>query len=266
MQKLTMSKYLWIFVTAFFVLGVFASSCKKGTTIGAVSNPGDGDRPVFDTLLPPTSKYFFVGKFDGKFFMWEDGLRSKWDTATRQPGPGNDPDDPWDTWPAYSDNIYYNFCEEGIVGPCRYDSANHFYAHRTRFIRPDFPERRLDIYFYACIDTADTNDPNYPSNELSVIHQIANPFTNEKFGRDGVQIVYTDENRDQWVTDPGSGQPHDTYFRITDFYPRDVLTDTLDTFGMYIVEGEFAGRLFHGIQEKVVTEAKFRARLIPRKD
>jgi hypothetical protein len=76
-------------------------------------------------------------------------------------------------------------------------------------------------------------------------------------------LVYTDAERTKWETRAGSGQLLDSYLRISDFYPRDIANDTLDTLHMYIIEGEFAGRLFNGTRELPVTEAKFRARLIP---
>ena len=76
--------------------------------------------------------------------------------------------------------------------------------------------------------------------------------------------MYTDANRVRWVTKAGSGQLVDSYIRITDLIKRDITSDTLDTLGMYIVEGEFAGRLFNGNQNIPITEAKFRARLVPR--
>src|SRR5262245_22728803 len=108
-----MSRYWGALAVLVFMMGIFASSCKKGATIGAVGIPFDGEQPVFDTLLPPTSPYYFYGKFDGKFLMWQDQLRSKWDTATRVADPDN-PDAPWEDWDPYKDNIYFNFCSEMV--------------------------------------------------------------------------------------------------------------------------------------------------------
>lgn len=258
-----MNKLFAIAAVGFIALGVMTSSCKKGNTVGAVGYPMDGDFPVFDTLYPPTSKYFFYGKFDGSFVTWQDSLRSKWDTATRDSSLAL-PGEQWINWPNYTKNIYYNFCDESEVDTCDKDGDIMLFQHHTEFIRPiEHPEMRMHIYFYDCIDT--TIDNKYaPFNQADVIQMGANPFTDVDFGRSGVKVEFIDQNRKRWTTRAGSGQPWDTYFRVTDFYERDVLTDTLDTFAFFIVEGEFAGRLYNGVDEKVVTEAKFRARLVPR--
>ena len=94
--------------------------------------------------------------------------------------------------------------------------------------------------------------------------EIAQPFTNTNFGRRGARLVYTDADRTRWESRDGSGQLNDTYLRITNLIKRNIATDTLDTLGMYIIEGEFAGRLYNGGQNIPITEAQFRARLVPR--
>jgi len=246
-------------------LGIYSSSCKKGATIGAVGYPMTDKYEEFDTFNFPTKRYYFYGKFDGVFRLWQDSTRSKWDTITRDPF-GQPEETVWSEWPVYTDNIYYNFCSQREVSDCRYDSSNSYYEHKTRFIRPDFPDERIEVNFYNCVDLTDTNNIDYPFNERGLVMVGANPFTDIPFGRFGAQVVYRDPNGDRWKTKAGSGQLDDTYIRITDYFARDIATDTLDTFGLYVVEGEFAGRLFkeNGTEEKIVTEAKFRARLIPR--
>jgi len=71
------------FVAALFVAGLFSTSCERGTSLGAVGYPDPNDPLSFDTFNVPTADFFFYGKFDGKFRVWEDGRRSKWDTITR---------------------------------------------------------------------------------------------------------------------------------------------------------------------------------------
>lgn len=253
-------KKLLIFLSLFAVaLVISTSSCKRGQSIVAVGYPDTADFPVFDTFDFPTAKYYFYGKFDGKYKMWQDAERSKWDTITRF-----GPEPKWSDRTEYLDNIYFNFTNIKEVAECGPDSNDSYLENKTYFIRPEDPYQRLEIYFYDCVDLLDTNNINWPNNELSVFLNGANPFTNIEYGRNGVRVVYVDENLDKWETLEGSGQTIDTYFRITDFYPRNLLTDTLDTFGMYIVEGEFAGRLYNGTKEKTVLDAKFKTRVIPR--
>lgn len=230
-------KHLGKFAVIVLLAGVMANSCKKGATLGSTGHPFDGPHPTFDTLVPPSAKYYFYGKFDGHFLAWEDSLRSKWDTT----------------------NAYYNFCDQSLMGPCGCDPENSFYELHTHFIRPAFADRRLDIFFYDCVDLDDIEDPYH----VSAVKEIANPFADIQSCRNGVQVVYTDENRVVWSTDPGSGQLDDTYFRVTDFYQRDLSIPTTDTFALYVVEGTFSGRLFNSEKEEmVVTEARFRARLV----
>ncbi|GAB4374685.1 MAG: hypothetical protein Kow0075_00550 [Salibacteraceae bacterium] len=254
-----------ILALAVFYVALLSVSCNRGITVGTVADVDTNGLPSFDTFDFPTSKYYFYGKFDGRFILWQDGMRSKWDTTMRIPDPNN-PDLPYNQWPAYTKNIYINVPSQRIVSPCRYDSSSSFIERRTRFIRPEFPDMRMDIYFYGCVDMNDTNNAYYPNNQLSAFKKIANPFTDIEYGRDGVRLVYTDQNRVQWSTEPGSGQLNDTYFRLTDFYKNNLVSgtaDTLDTVALYIVEGEFAGRLFSRLGEMVVTEAKFKARVVP---
>lgn len=258
-----MKKVIAILPVIVIALGIMTSSCKKGNTIGAVGYPMEGEFPVFDTLFPPTAKYFFYGKFDGRYLMWQDSLRSKWDTISRDTTMAAN-GTMWQDLPLYTQNVYYNFCDELEAQPCATDSSVSFYQHHTEFIRPiQHPEMRMHLYFYDCIDTADSN-VWHPFNSADVIQMGANPFTDLDFTRPGVRVEFVDENRERWSTRAGSGQLLDSYFRVTDFYMRDTAVDTLDTFALFVVEGEFAGRLFNSGQEKIVTEAKFRARLIPR--
>jgi hypothetical protein len=253
-----MNKVFLFFFALCLGIVVTNSSCKKGQTIGALKNIDSTPFPVFDTFNLPTSKYFFYAKFDGKYRVWQDSMRSKWDTITKLPG-----DAPWDERLSYKRNIYYNFANIEQLFWCGDDSTKSYMENNSYFVRPGDPFERLDLYFYDCVDLFDTNDVNWPMNELSVFNQGANPFTDPEYARNGVRIVYTDSLLQKWETKVGSGQLNDTYFRITDFYPRNIATDTLDTFGLYIVEGEFAGRLFYGNQEKTLLDAHFRARLIP---
>ncbi|NQV52591.1 MAG: hypothetical protein HQ500_05375 [Flavobacteriales bacterium] len=264
------------FASVFMILaGVIVSSCERGVSEGVFGNPQEGEFPVFDTFNIPTANYFFYGKFDGHFKKWQDGKRSKWDTITRKDP--KDPDFPdWGSWPVYTENIYRNIPEQYNDEPCISDSGNIWFEHITRFIRPEIPNERIEIFFYDCVneadqDTIDAQNGFHPEivTFLDMFRSetgtgIAQPFATTEFGRRGAKLVYTDANRDRWVSKPGSGQLLDSYIRITDLIKRNITTDTLDTLGMYIVEGEFAGRLFNGSQNIPITEAKFRARLVPR--
>lgn len=264
-----MQKTISIAVTAVFALAMFSTSCKRGTTEGTMAFPFESGFPEFDTFDFPTAEFYFYGKFDGKYKLWQDGMRSKWDTATRfDPDPDNETD--WSEWPAYNDNIYRNIPEQNYELPCINDSDNVWFEHQTRFLRPGILDNRMEIFFYECIDSLDTIPAYFPFNDaiptsLSLAdYGKALPFTSTEYGRRGVKLIYTDANRDKWTTDDGSGQLIDTYFRLTDFYPRDVTQDTLDTLAMYIIEGEFSGMLYNGARQMPLTEAKFRARLVPR--
>lgn len=254
-----MKKYALFFAFGLIAFAITQTSCERGQTIGAVGFPDTNDIPTFDTFNFPTAKYYFYGKFDGNYKMWQDSMRSKWDTLSRF-----GPEEKWIDRTPYLDNIYYNFTNVDIVAECGADSQSSYVEALTYFIRPGDPHERLEIYFYDCVDLADTNDANWPNNELSVFQSGANPFTSPEYGRNGVKVKYVDDQLRTWQTKDGSGQLNDTYFRITDFYPRNLATDTLDTFALYIIEGEFAGRLYYGSQTKTVLDAKFKARIIPR--
>ncbi|MEX2595734.1 MAG: hypothetical protein WEC59_02305, partial [Salibacteraceae bacterium] len=194
------------------------------------------------------SDFYFYGKFDGRFIKWEDDRFAKWDTNF----------------------VYRNIPEENGDLPCINDSSNIWFEQVTRFIRPGIPEHRIEIFMYECIEYYDTilaNPPFYDEilTNLSLLDRgTAQPFSATNYGRTGFKVVYTDGERNKWETKSGSGQLNDTYLRVTDFYPRDVTLDTLDTLGMFIIEGEFAGRLYNGNNEIPVTESKFRGRLVPR--
>jgi hypothetical protein len=255
--------------------GVVISSCDRGVSEGVFGKPMEDPYPVFDTFNLPTANYFFYGKFDGHFKKWQDGRRSRWDTITRK-NP-NDPDFPdWAQWPVYTDNIYRNIPEQYNEDPCISDSGNIWFEHITRFIRPDIPEDRIEIFFYDCVSEEDYDtigaQPGYHPEVITWLDMfksaegngISQPFTSTSYGRRGAKVVYTDADRTKWTTESGSGQLNDTYLRITNFEKRNIVTDTLDTLGMYIVEGEFEGRLYNGDRNIPITEAKFRARLVPR--
>jgi len=266
-----MKKNLAFLAVATLILALSSSSCKRGNTQGSFFDPMDGEHPVFDTFQFPVADYYFYGKFDGHYMKWQDGYRSKWDTA-RRIDPLNG--DPYDQWPINNTNYYANFCEQEVLSECRYDSSGSYHRHMTEFIRPDYPEQRVEIYLYKCLGMFDTipeyqTTSTYYNGEIITnldIQTGAWPFTDETYGRIGAQLVYVDSLRNRWSTKSGSGQLLDSYFRITDFYKREVETDTMDTFAMYIVEGEFAGRLFNGGDQLPVTESKFRARLVARGD
>jgi len=266
-----MNNRISFIVAAFFIAGMFSTSCERGTTLGAVGYPDPNDPLSFDTFNVSTADFFFYGKFEGQFRVWEDGKRSKWDTITRLDI--NDPNaTTWSLWPAYSENIYRNIPRTNLAEmlPCINDSDNIWFDHTTRFLRPEIPNERIEISFFDCIEEYDTIPANLPFNDNIVTYLgiadygTAIPFTNTEYGRRGVQLKYVDENRDVWTTKTGSGQLVDSYFRLNEFYPRIVSQDTLDTLAMHIIEGEFAGRLYNGSRELPITEAKFRARLVPR--
>jgi len=268
-----MKNKLSFFVATLFVAGILSSSCERGTTLGAVGYPDPNDPLTFDTFNVPTADFFFYGKFDGQYRVWEDGKRSKWDTITKlDPNDENFPN--WMTWPNYEENIYRNIPRTNLAEmlPCINDSDNIWFDHTTRFLRPEIPDERIEISFFNCIEEYDTIPVNLPFNEEIVTYLgiadygVAIPFTNTEYGRRGVQVKYIDSNRDVWTTKEGSGQLVDSYFRLLDFYPRVVDQDTLDTLAMYIIEGEFAGRLFNGNEVLPITEGKFRARLVPREN
>ncbi len=260
-----MNRILVALVIGFAAAGLILSSCTKNSTVGAVGYPMEGDFPVFDTFVAPETKYYFYGLFDGSYTTWSDSMRSTWDTATRR---CDLPDQVWTTCDPYNLNIYYNFTDEGFTGDtCAFDTLVELYYHNSRFIRPEFPDQRIDIFFYDCVDFTDATDPNFPANNLTLLREGAYPFSNPEYGRNGVEVVYTDEFRDQWKTEPGSGNSLDTYFRLTSLEAKP-LTDTNDSFALLIGEGEFAGRLFNeeNGMEKIVKDAKFRVRLVPRPD
>lgn len=250
-----------IFVGAFLVL----SSCKRNSTVGAIGDPMEGDFPVFDTFKVPDAKYYFYGRFDGHIRTWSDSLRSKWDTARRL---CIDPEMPWTACPLYNENIYYNFTSSGeALDTCPFmdpKDGSVLWFNRTRFIRPEIADQRLDIYFYDCVNSVDISDPNFPINNVGMFKVGSYPFSNENYGRNGVEVVFTDKFRDRWSTRFGSGQPQDTYFRITDFQAIPA-ADSTDTLGLFWIEGELAGRLFHeqSGDEMILTEAKFKMRVIP---
>ena len=251
---------LFLFLTIFtFALAITFSSCKRGQSILAVGHADTAAFPVPDTFNGPTSKYYFYGKCDGNYKMWQNEERSAWDTVKRF---GTE-DKYWDN-DEYLDNIYFNFTEMEDLGECGPDSQSNFLVSRSYFIRPGDPYERLEVYFYDCVNLTDTNNINWPNNPLSVFLNGANPFSSPAYGRNGVKVVYVDKDLERWETKAGSGQLLDTYFRVTDFYENDTIANPLDTFALYIVEGEFAGRLYNGDKEKTVLDAKFRMRVIPR--
>ncbi|MEZ4721857.1 MAG: hypothetical protein R2813_08290 [Flavobacteriales bacterium] len=254
-----MRKYAFFLASFSLCLVIATSSCKRGNTLGAVGYPDTTDFPVYDTFDFPTSKYFFYGRFDGQYLLWQDSLRSKWDTARKTPNG----EDLWEDWDDYEENIYYNFTNIEVAKECGIDSTSSYLQNITYFIRPHDASERIEIYFYDCVDLKDTTSAFWPNNELSVFMKGANPFTDTAYMRNGVRVVYVDQNLDKWETKVGSGQLNDTYFRITEFVPRKLAIDTLDTFGLYIVGGEFEGKLYNNGREKEVLGAKFRARLIP---
>ncbi len=267
----TMKSKISFFVAALFVAGLFSTSCERGTSVGAVGFPDSNEPLSFDTFNAPTADFFFFGKFEGKFKVWQDGRRSRWDTITRlNPNDGQLPN--WTSWPVYNENIYRNIPRTNLAAelPCINDSDNVWFDHTTRFLRPEIPDERIEISFFDCIEEYDTIQANMPFNDeittyLGVAdYGVAIPFSNTQYGRRGVELKYIDANRDVWTTKAGSGQLVDSYFRLLEFYPRNVTQDTLDTLAMYIIEGEFAGRLYNGNKELPITEAKFRARLVPR--
>ncbi len=255
-------------IIATLATAVVFSSCNRGNTVGAVGFDDEDGLETFDTFRFPLADFYFYGKFDGGFKMWQDGWRSKWDTVSRVNNTGI-PGAPWSEWGVYDENIYLNIPEENGDLPCINDSSSIWFEQVTRFLRPDIPEERIEIFFYECREELDTISEVMPFHDDVVTninwedYGVAQPFTNTEFGRRGVRLVYTDAERNKWETRAGSGQLLDSYLRISDFYPRVVNTDTLDTLHMYVVEGEFAGRLYNGSRELPVTEAKFRARLIP---
>lgn len=270
-MKVISKNFGYIAVLLFVVSLVSATSCKKGATLGVVGFEDTVPPVLFDTFPIPTCDYFFYGKFNGHFRTWCNAERSLWDSATRVYDPfdlGQD-STKWNTWDAYDENIYYNFCEQEIGDFCP-DSVTNVFTHTTRFIRPNNPEDRIELSFFKCVDvTTDMDtipefDPRHGEQVTKLfLEEVANPFSNSGYYRYGAQLKFTDSDRTEWTTKEGSGQLRDTYIRITDFYPRAFKTDTLDTFAMYIAEGEFAGRLYNGRKEMVVTEAKFRARVVP---
>lgn len=257
-----MNRFIAIATVLFMAAGLTFSACKKNSTIGAVGYPMDGDFPVFDTFNVPEAKYYFYGLFDGDYMVWADSARSKWDTATRF---CIDPEAAWTSCPKYNLNVYFNFTEEGTArDTCALDTFSELYYHRTRFLRPEFADERIDIYMYDCVNFLDATNPNFPLNGLSVLNVGAYPFSNVEYGRNGAEVVYTDAFRDEWRTRPGSGNTLDTYFRLTSLDIKPV-ADTSDSFAVLIGEGEFAGRLFREDgMEKIVKDAKFRVRLVPR--
>ena len=273
-MKVISKNFGYIAVLLFSVSLITATSCKKGATLGIMGFEDTVPPILFDTFTIPTCDYFFYGKFNGHYRSWCDNERSLWDTATRvyNPFDPNHDTNRWVTWDPYDENIYYNFCDQEIGDYCP-DSVTNLFTHTTRFIRPENPEDRLQLSFFKCVDvttdmdTIDEFDPRHGEQVTKLfIDEVANPFSSSNYFRYGAQLAFTDEDRNVWATKEGSGQLRDTYIRITDFYPRDFKTDTLDTFAMYIVEGDFAGRLYNGRHEITVTEAKFRARVVPQVD
>ncbi len=238
---------------------ITVSSCKRGNSVLTVGHPDDGQFPVFDTFDFPTSRYFFYGKFDEGYKLWQNAERSKWDTITRF-----GTDEKWTDRDEYFDNIYYNFTNLEEVMECGPDSNDSYLGCESYFIRPENPYQRLEILFYDCIDLTDTTNLNWPNNQLSLFRKGANPFTSPEYGRNGIKVRYIDENLETWETQDGSGQLLDTYFRVTDSYLNDTMANPTDTFALYIVEGEFAGRLYNGSESRTVLDAKFRVRAIPR--
>jgi hypothetical protein len=266
-----LKKHFGLLAWSVLMAGIFASSCERGVTEGVFGHPMEDPYPHFDTFEFPTANYYFFGKFDGHFKKWQDGVRSKWDTITRKDL--NDPDNPnWSSWPLYTANIYRNIPEQYNELPCVNDSDNVWFEHITRFIRPEIPSERVEIFFYDCVNEADFDTipalggfhPEVVTYVDFLNKQVAQPFSNYQFGRRGAKLIYTDAERTKWETKEGSGQLEDSYIRITNLIKRNVTQDTLDTLGMYIIEGEFAGRLYNGGRNIPVTEAKFRARLVPR--
>jgi hypothetical protein len=258
-----MNKSLSYITLAFMLVGIAFSSCKKGNTIGSIGFEDTVDIVPFDTFVMPNANYFFWGVFDGHFKKWEHDKRSEWDTITRFPLPGQE-NDPWSTWPLYTDNIYTNVCNDGVFADCPIsdDKDDEFYKFQTRFIRTDFPEERIAINFYSCVNVVDTFTSQYFTEfPESVLTEGAWPFSNLERGEWGAEVVFTDDQRRVWRTESGSGKATDSYLRITDFYPKSA-TDTLDTFATWVIEGEFAGRIYNGANQIAVTIAKFRARML----
>jgi hypothetical protein len=263
-----MNKSIYILAIG-LVLSAFAfTACEKGSTIGSIGRENPYPIVEFDTFVPPSAVYYFWGVFDGHFRTWEDGIRSDWDTATRKPLVGME-DDPWDTWPVCTDNIYVNVCNEGPTIECPYGDEDYldeelFYKHQSRFIRPEIPGERIEINFYQCANFVDTPSVNFVYDSLDLVRLGAWPFSNLERGEWGAEIVYIDKNRDRWSTQSGSGNTTDSYFRLTDLYPRSN-PDTTDTFARFVIEGEFAGRIYNGGNEIAITNSKFRAKLVARK-
>lgn len=253
-----MNKSIYILAIG-LVLSSFAfTACEKGSTIGSVGRENPYPIVPFDTFVPPSAVYFFWGVFDGHFRTWEEGRRSTWDTITRI----GDPPVP------YVDNIYVNVCNEGPTIECPYGDEDYldeelFYKHQSRFIRPEIPDERIEINFYQCANFVDTPSVNFVFDSLDIINLGAWPFSDTARGEWGAQVVYIDKNRDRWITRGGSGNTTDSYFRLTDLYPRNN-SDTTDTFARFVIEGEFAGRLFNGGNEIAITNSKFRAKLVAR--
>lgn len=256
-----MKKLLSYLSLALLAGGIALSSCDKGSTIGTVViDKGNGFVP-FDSFAGPTEDYYFYGVFDGNFKMWQHNKRSRWDTITRLQGP--DDEDVWADWPPYDENIYYNYCNEGAIDDC--DEPNtEFYKHQMRFIRPDLPGMRIAVSLYRCLNTIDTFSNFYVEDSVDMVKVGAWPFSDIERGEWGAEVEFIDEDFGVWTTNTGSGKPEDAYFRILDLYEKPA-TDTLDTFALHIVEGEFAGRLFNSIgQEIVVTSSRFRSRIFAR--
>lgn len=261
-----MKKSLAYLAVGFLALGLSFSACKKGATIGTVGEKDNNPFPVFDTFAIPKNPYFFWGVFNGHFMKWVHNERSDWDTITRWPSATQDPTvDPWSSWPVYSANLYQNVTNQGILGACSEYPDDDFVKFESRFIRTEFPEQRITLNFYRCANLIDTfTSAHWFADTVSILTEGAWPFSNLERGEWGAEVIYTDENRDRWITQSGSGNAQDSYLRITNLYPRNN-PDTTDTFAHFVLEGEFAGRLF---KEKdpttniAVTNSKFRTRII----
>jgi hypothetical protein len=139
----------------------------------------------------------------------------------------------------------------------------HFRTWEEGF-RSEIPGERIEINFYQCANFVDTPSVNFVYDSLDLVRLGAWPFSNLERGEWGAEIVYIDKNRDRWSTQSGSGNTTDSYFRLTDLYPRSN-PDTTDTFARFVIEGEFAGRIYNGGNEIAITNSKFRAKLVARK-
>ncbi len=213
-----------------FLIAVLASplffSCEKDDLKQDVPR----DEPFDETWgegdsVPLVARHYFRGKIDSEVVVLQDSIRN-----------------------------YISLFSSIRYGICGGDSAVEFMGFGT-VLRPEAENRNsIEIQFLSCVPDSAT-----PEERAATIYQGAYPFGSTEIGarQNGVLVIWTDSDGNQWKSRPSTGALNNYRFQLTE-----PLTDEDASYGSeYYIEGVVDLDLFYGSQSIRLERGEFRLKM-----